>query len=135
MVDLRSLAIETAFLLQLASGRRVSWTHAIKIPPGYLRKDNGGYAFKPEILLDKNQSMDYIPPPVFIAALASRFPSEKPNCPIRAPNVYLARNAPLRGAIKYLFLMNKKPIRVARKTTVANWSKIVIIGCQATYLT
>ena len=109
-------------------GRRVSWTHAIKISPGYFRKENDGYTFKPELLLDKNQSVDYTPPPVFIAALASRFPNEKLNCPIRALNVYLARTAPLRGSIKYLFLTNKKPIRAARKTTVANWIKIAITG-------
>jgi len=42
--------------------------------------------------------------------------------------VYLARTAPLRGSIKYLFLTNKKPIRAARKTTVANWIKIAITG-------
>ena len=79
-------------------------------------------------MLDKNQSIDYTPPPVFIAALATRYPQEKLNCPIRAMNIYITRTKPLRGSIQSLFLTNKSPIKAARKTTVANWIKCAISG-------
>ena len=129
-VPLRFLAIKLAFLLQLASGRRVSWTHAIKISPGYLRirKEKNGYTFKPVLLLDKNQSAAYTPPPVFLAALSAIHPEDKLHCPIRALQYYLRRTKPFRGNIKSLFLAHTRPIRAARKDTVANWIKLAITG-------
>ena len=56
---LKSVAIKTAFLIQLASARRVSWVHSCRIDPSHLRWENGGVRLLPSLLLDKDQSMSF----------------------------------------------------------------------------
>ena len=66
---LRSVAVKTAFLVQLASARRGSWVHSCRIDAGHLRWENGGVRLLLSLLLDKNQSVSFTPSEVFLLSL------------------------------------------------------------------
>ena len=70
--SLRDLSIKTAFLVQLASGRRGSWMHACKVDEGHLRKELGGWRLLPALILYKNQGTGFTPGSVFLS---------HPSCP------------------------------------------------------
>ena len=59
--SLRDLSIKTAFLVQLASGRRGSWMHACKVDEGHLRKEPGGWRLLPALLLEKKSRAGVYP--------------------------------------------------------------------------
>ena len=126
---LRNKGLKAAFLLQLASGRRVSWTHGIRITPGYLRHQGDGYMILPEITLDKNQTAAYTPSPVFISSLAAVSPDDKVHCPIRAMKYYMHATENVRDrTVTNLFLISQRPFNSAKKTTISGWIKEVISG-------
>ena len=131
--SLRDLTIKTAFLIQLASARRVSWTHAIKIGPGNMRKENGGYRFLPELALDKNQTPSFSPSPVFIPSLKEHSPDDSRHCPIRALGWYLERTKDVRGNEQFLFITSREPHTRARKSTVSSWIKQVITSAHSNF--
>ena len=83
---LRSVAVKTAFLLQLASARRGSWVHSCRIDACHLRWENGGVRLLPSLLLDKNQSVSFTPSEVFLLSLKEFSPDDKVHCPVRARN-------------------------------------------------
>ena len=66
---LKSVAIKTAFLIQLASARRVSWVHSCRIDPSHLRWENGGVRLLSSLLLDKKQFLSFTPSSVFLLSL------------------------------------------------------------------
>ena len=74
---LKSVAIKTAFLIQLASARRVIWVHSCRIDPSHLRWENGGVRLLPFLLLDKNQSLSFTPSSVFLLSLKEHSPDDK----------------------------------------------------------
>ena len=123
---LKSVAIKTAFLIQLALGRRVSWVHSCRIDPSHLRWENGGVRLLPSLLLDKNQSLSFTPSSVFLLSLKEHSPDDKVHCPLRALKWYLKLTNPLRGAEKALFVISKEPYKKASKGTVAGWVKEAI---------
>ena len=125
---LKSVAIKTAFLIQLASARRVSWVHSCRIDPSHLRWENGGICLLPSLLLDKNQFMSFTPSSVFLLSLKEHSPDNKVHCPLRALKWYLKLTKPLRGAEKALFVISKEPYKKASKGTVAGWVKVAISG-------
>ena len=125
---LKSVAIKTAFLIQLASARRVSWVHSCRIDPSHLRWENGGVRLLPSLLLDKNQSSSFTPSSVFLLSLKEHSPDDKVHCPLRALKWYLKLTEPLRGAEKALFIISKEPYKKASKGTVAGWVKEAISG-------
>ena len=90
--SLRDLSIKTAFLVQLASGRRGSWMHACKVDEGHLRKETGGWRLLPALLLDKNQGPGFTPGSVFLSSLKDLSPDDRLHCPVRALNWYISRN-------------------------------------------
>ena len=106
---LKSVAIKTAFLIQLASARRVSWVHSCRIDPSHLRWENGGVRLLPSLLLDKKQSLSFTPSSVFLLSLKEHSPDDKVHCPLRALKWYLKLTKPLRGAEKALFVISKEP--------------------------
>ena len=125
---LKSVAIKTAFLIQLASARRVSWVHSCWIDPSHLRWENGGVRLLPSLLLDKNQSASFTPNAVFLLSLKEHSPDDKVHCPLRALRWYLKLTKPLRGEEKALFFTSKEPYKKASKSTVAGWVKEAISG-------
>ena len=108
---LKSVAIKTAFLIQLASARRVSWVHSCRIDPSHLRWENGGVRLLPSLLLDKNQSSSFTPSSVFLLSLKEHSPDDKVHCPLRALKWYLKLTEPLQGAEKALFIISKEPYK------------------------
>ena len=126
--SLRNLSVKTAFLIQLASGRRGGWIHACRMDPAYLRKESGGFTFLSSLILDKNQSAHFTPEPVFIAALSDHSPDDKLHCPIRALKWYLDKTKTIRGQEKALFISSKEPHSKAAKLTIAGWVKEAIAG-------
>ena len=125
---LKSVAIKTAFLIQLASARRVSWVHSCRIVPSHMRWENGGVHLLPSLLLDKNQSMSFTLSSVFLLSLKEHSPDDKVHCPLRALRWYLKLTEPLRGAEKALFIISKELYKKASKGTVAGWVKEAISG-------
>ena len=125
---LKSVAIKTAFLIQLALGRQLSWVHSCRIDPSHLRWENGGVRLLPSLLLDKNQSLSFTPSSVFLLSLKEHSPDDKVHCPLRALKWYLKLTKPLRGAEKALFVISKEPYKKASKGTVAGWVKEAISG-------
>ena len=125
---LKSVAIKTAFLIQLASARRVSWVHFCRIDPSHLRWENGGVRLLPSLLLDINQSLSFTPSSVFLLSLKEHSSDDKVHCPLRALKWYLKLTKPLRGAEKALFVILKEPYKKASKGTVAGWVKEAISG-------
>ena len=123
---LKSVAIKTAFLVQLASARRVSWVHSCRIDPSHLRWENGGVRLLPSLLLDKNQSSSFTPSSVFLLSLKEHSPDDRVHCPLRALKWYLKLTEPLWGAEKALFIISKEPYKKASKGTVAGWVKEAI---------
>ena len=128
MAPLKSVAIKTAFLIQLASARRVSWVHSCRIDPSHPRWENGGVRLLHSLLLDKNQSSSFTPGSVFLLSLKEHSPDDRVHCPLRALKWYLKLTEPLRGAEKALFLISKEPYKKASKGTVAGWVKEAISG-------
>ena len=126
--SLRNLSVKTAFLIQLASGRRGGWIHVCRMDPAYLRKESGGFTFLSSLILDKNQSPYFTPEPVFIAALSDHSPDDKLHCPIRALKWYLDRIKTIRGQEKALFISSKEPHPKAEKLTIAGWVKEAMAG-------
>ena len=125
---LRSVAVKTAFLLQLASARRGSWVHSCRIDACHLRWENGGVRLLPSLLLDKNQSVSFTPSEVFLLSLKEFSPEDKVHCPVRALKWYLELTKPLRGDEKALFIRSREPYTKATKSTVAGWVKEAIAG-------
>ena len=125
---LRSVAVKTAFLLQLASARRGSWVHSCRIDACHLRWENGGVRLLPSLLLDKNQSVSFTPSGVFLLSLKEFSPDDKVHCPVRALKWYLELTKPLRGDEKALFIRSREPYTKATKSTVAGWVKEAIAG-------
>lgn len=126
--SLRHLTIKTAFLIQLASGRRGSWLHACKNDPGHLRQEPGGWRFLPALVLDKNQSPAFTPASVFLASLEESSPEDKLHCPVRALRWYQNRTESLRGKGSFLFISTKEPHQRAAKSTIAGWVREAISG-------
>ena len=91
---LRSVAVKTAFLVQLASARRGSWVHSCRIDACHLRWENGVVRLLPSLLLDKNQSVSFTPSEVFLLSLKEFSPDDKVHCPVRALKWYLELTKP-----------------------------------------
>ena len=125
---LRSVAVKTAFLVQLASARRGSWVHSCRIDACHLRWENGGVRLLPSLLLDKNQSVSFTPSEVFLFSLKEFPPDDKVHCPVQALKRYLELTKPLRGGEKALFIRSREPYTKATKSTVAGWVKEAIAG-------
>ena len=123
MAPLRSVAVKTAFLVQLASARRGSWIHSCRIDACHLRWENGGVRLLLSLLLDKNQSVSFTPSEVFLLSLKEFSPDDKVHCPVRALKWYLELTKPLRGGEKALFFRSREPYTKATKSTVAGWVK------------
>ena len=123
--DIKFVTLKTAFLLAVASGRRVSEIHALSTDPRHLRWERSGVRMvtNPQFMA-KNESLKNPGKHIFLARF-DKFTSiheEKLMCPCRALKVYLDRTAPLRESESPLFLTYKKgAVKRASKETIARW--------------
>ena len=121
---LKSVAIKTAFLIQLASARRVSWVHSCRIDPSHLRWENGGVRLLPSLLLDKKQSLYFTPSSVFLLSLKEHSPDDKVHCPLRALKWYLKLTKPLRARRRLSSLSRKSHTRkLPRVLSLVGWRR------------
>ena len=125
---LRDLSVKTAFLVQLASGRRVSFTHALRIDQGFyqIHREDDSVTLTPDLVLDKNQSPDFDPEPVTLANLGKISPRDECSCPVRALSIYRDRTKEVRRQSPHLFVISRPDYHRANKTTVSNWIKEAI---------
>jgi len=122
----RNVARKAAFLLQLASARRTSWTQACHVSTNYTRIDSNGATLVPYFKYDKNQTDSYSPEPVFIPSLKKLSPDDAVHCPVRALNYYIQRSHAFRGNERALFIISKEPYSRASKQTISHWITSVI---------
>ena len=71
-VDLKFLTLKTLFLVAAASGRRVSYLHALTINEGHIRWDRDGVSIIPSPeFLAKNESLNYISNKITLPKMSS----------------------------------------------------------------
>lgn len=122
--SLFELSIKTAFLLAAASARRRSALHALSILPGHMRMEPHGVRLVPDAsFLAKNQTVDFLPAPIFLASIDSfsSIREDKVWCPVRALRYYLRRTAPIRGSCSSLFVISRRPFGRASRDTISRW--------------
>ena len=123
--DLKFLTLKTVFLVSLASGRRRSAIQALSASRGHLNFLPHGVRLIPEpAFLAKNQTVDFLPHPIFIPKISS-FSSvreDKVWCPVRALSWYVERTKAFRTPSKMaLFLTHRAPHDRASASTISRW--------------
>ena len=108
-----------------ASGRRVSYLHALTINEGHIRWDRDGVSIIPSPeFLAKNESLNYISNKITLAKM-SRFSSVKEDellCPVRALKLYIKMTKHLRAGSNKLFICYKKnQHNPASKDSISKW--------------
>ncbi|MES9882230.1 MAG: hypothetical protein ABW185_15260 [Sedimenticola sp.] len=125
------LTVKTAFLLSLASARRVSEIHALSVEEGAIRfdKNQESVSLLPQAgFLAKNQCPSIAPDIIHVPGLAAFANDSKDRlqCPVRALRFYLARVKNRRGGRKRLFLpiVGKGDVS---KDSVSRWIKRAVV--------
>ncbi len=133
----RDLAVKTAFLIAVASGKRCSELHALASGDHIVFGSQGATLhFRPDFLA-KNERSNFSMTPLFIPYLLD--PSNKKerkgrlSCPVRALRWYLNRTETSRQISKstQLFITTQKPYKPAAKPTIAGWIMSAIIKAKA----
>jgi len=123
--DLKFVTLKTAFLLAVASGRRVSEIHALSIDSGHLRWEKSGVRMRTNPhFMAKNESLRNPGKDIFLAKFENftSVEEDKLLCPCRALKIYLKKVAPAREGHSQLFLTHKKgAVQNASKRTIARW--------------
>lgn len=123
--DIKYITLKTAFLIAIASGRRVSEIHALSIDGAHLRWEKSGVRMRTNPhFMAKNESLKNPGKDIFLAKF-DNFTSveeDKLLCPCRALKIYLKKVAPIRKSHSQLFLTHKKgSVQEASKRTIARW--------------
>ncbi len=123
--DLKFVTLKTAFLIAVASGRRVSEIHALSVDSTHLRWEKAGVRMRTNPhFMAKNESLRNPGKDIFLAKFDT-FTSVKEDkllCPCRALKIYLKKVAPIRESHSQLFLTHKKgAVQNASKRTIARW--------------
>ena len=125
------LSMKTAFLLTMATARRVSEIHAFSIDKNLFRFSHvdGSLTVRTQSgFLAKNQLPSKAPDSIHIPKLSNTCKSKDFNsllCPIRAIKIYLKRTKSLRGSRTRLFIPTKGDHDI-KKSTISNWVKFTI---------
>ena len=125
------LSMKTAFLLTMATARRVSEIHAFSIDKELLRFSSvdGSVTLRTQVgFLAKNQLPFKAPDSIFIPRLPKSHKSNNFNrllCPVRAVKIYLKRTKSIRGNRTRLFIPTKGNLDI-NKSTISSWVKFTI---------
>ena len=127
------LSMKTAFLLTMATARRVSEIHAFSIDKflnlfRFSHVDGSVTVRTQSGFLAKNQLPSKAPDSIHIPKLSNTCKSKDFNsllCPIRAIKIYLKRTKSLRGSRTRLFIPTKGDHDI-KKSTISNWVKFTI---------
>ena len=129
--SLLHLSMKTAFLLAMATAKRVSEIHAFSIDKQHFRfnKLDGSLTLRTQVgFLAKNQLPSRAPDSINIPKLSNFCHRNDFNfklCPIRAIKVYLNRTKPFRKGRNRLFLPIKGDHDL-KKTTISSWVRYTI---------
>ncbi len=129
--SMMNLTVKTAFLVALASARRVSEIHALSVEEGAIRfnQSDGSVSLLPQPgFLAKNQCPETTPATICIPSLtrhAGNDSDDRLQCPVRALRFYLHRVKTRRGARKRLFIPVVGSGDVS-KASISRWIKRAI---------
>lgn len=125
------LSIKTAFLLTMATARRVSEVHAFSIDKDHLRFNrlDGSLTLRTQVgFLAKNQIPSKAPDSINIPKLSNFCHSNDYNvklCPIRAVKIYLNKTRSIRKGRNRLFIPIKGDHDL-KKSSISTWVKYTI---------
>ena len=121
--SLHCLAIQTAFLVAIASGHRISTLHALSIEPGHIRWEPAGVRLVPRPgFIAKNQSPSSQSVEIFLPSMSSfsSVEADKVWCPVRALKWYLDRTKDKRSSTS-LFVSSIEPFKAISKASISRW--------------
>ena len=136
--DLKHLTLKTAFLLALASGKRLSEIHAWvanKVANlGQWEKvalfPSSDFIAKNQLAREGSQSVSPVTIPALTTIVDRQFKEDRTLCPVRALRFYLDRTKDLRGSRSLLFISFKKGhTSDIRPATLSSWLKQTILLC------
>ncbi|MCG7878355.1 MAG: site-specific integrase [Candidatus Thiodiazotropha taylori] len=125
------LSMKTAFLLTMATARRVSEVHAFAMDKEHLRFSSvdGSLTVRTQVgFLAKNQLPSKAPDSIHIPRLSNSSRNNVFNrllCPVRAVKLYLKRTKSIRGTRTRLFIPTKGNHDI-NKSTISSWVKFTI---------
>ena len=128
----RDVALKTAFLIALASGRRCSEIQALSIGRFMVFSKAGvTLHFRPNFLA-KNERSDFSAKPIFLPYIdQSTDRAQRLNCPVRALKWYVDKTQIMRGDIEQLFITSRKPYHAVARATISGWLVDVIKSAKA----
>ena len=124
--SLRDLSIKTVFLL---SAHRRSAIHALYLRQGHINFESNGVWLVPDpSFLAKNQTIDFLPNPIFIPTRSSFSDTEEDKvwCPVRCLKAYLKATQSLGGSSTTLFISMNKPHAPVSRDTISRWITLAI---------
>ena len=136
--DLKHLALKTAFLLALASGKCRSEIHAWvanKVSNlGQWEKvalfPSSDFIAKNQLAREGSQSVSPVTIPALTNIVDRQFKEDRTLCPVRTLRYYLDRTKDLRGSRSLLFISFKKGYTSdIRPATLSSWLKQTILLC------
>ena len=136
--SLRNLTVKTVFLLAAASARRRSALHALSLQDGHISFESNGVRLVPDAsFLAKNQTIEFLPRPIFLPALSSFSDTEEDKvwCPVRCLKAYVKATQSLRGVSKALFISLNKPHAPVSRDTISRWITLAIMANPQALLT
>ena len=126
-VDIKYVTLKTAFLLAVASGRRVSEIHALSTDKHHLRWEGNHRGVRlrtNQRFLAKNESLRNPGKDIFLSSFGdfTTIPEERLMCPCRALRIYLKRTKTVHESVSQLFVTFKKgAVKGASKASIARW--------------
>ena len=136
--NLKHLTLKTAFLLALASVKRLSEIHAWvanKVSNlGQWEKvalfPSSDFIAKNQLAREGSQSVSPVTIPALTIIVDRQFKEDRTLCPVRALRYYLDRTKDLRGSRSLLFIsFNKGHTSDIRPATLSSWLKQTILLC------
>ena len=127
------LAAKTAFLLGLASAKRVSELHAMTVhinhTAGWQEVSipiDSSFLAKTQKPSDASTALGFVRIPALAPSVEPGLP-DRLLCPVRSLKYYLKRTETLRGNIKKLFLVTSPgTAKEASKDSISRWIKVLI---------
>jgi hypothetical protein len=135
---LKDISQKTAFLLGLATAKRIGELHALTTDISHKEQwTEVSIAFQPTFLAKTQDPGNPATGSTHLTVLAlaptlEKGLSDRLLCPVRALKFYLARTQPTRGNITQLFLtFGSGTLKPVTKSTLSNWIKDIIRSAHA----